>query len=384
LLADIRFGDADPRTALSALASAIVRAINVDKTSPLFRRFQTPGIPAEATQNLTISEAVNGLTRSGLIGRILNDGRSPGPLCGATDIDTIQRARKVLNAYFEKLRSAANTRWECGGTSSYIAINPGIRAHLALIAEIVAYLTRTKNLDFYMLDEEKFASHVAETAQPVFEFTRTATDEQIRNKFSRKFGEAGLRDYLFNLFELVHGQYDDFGSSDFRNWITQRASNKVEEASRIILHVCEAVHNFTIKTLKSVYGSQRLPSGEEAFWENGVPSKRVRDKAYSRQQEDESGKRMPKEAYLDISDLIEVVKEKENWPHFESIFNLPQPGEQRGRKHYLSWMNKLNELRRVAAHKNEYRTYKDVDYEFVDWLKAQLDQKLQLELSADA
>ena len=34
LLADLRLGDSDPKTAISALASAIVRAINTDKTSP--------------------------------------------------------------------------------------------------------------------------------------------------------------------------------------------------------------------------------------------------------------------------------------------------------------------------------------------------------------
>lgn len=61
LLADLRMGDSDPATALSALASAIVRKCNNDKTSPLFRRFGSHGVPPEATQNLTISEFVNGL-----------------------------------------------------------------------------------------------------------------------------------------------------------------------------------------------------------------------------------------------------------------------------------------------------------------------------------
>ena len=71
LLADIRMGDSDPSTALSALGSAVVRSLNVDKTSPLSRRFSIPGVPPEPAQNLTISEAVNGLRRSGLIGRIV-------------------------------------------------------------------------------------------------------------------------------------------------------------------------------------------------------------------------------------------------------------------------------------------------------------------------
>src|SRR5690606_16605577 len=106
LLADLRLGDSDAKTALSALASAIARSINNDKTSPLFRRFATPGIPPEPSQNLTISEWVNGMTRSGLVGRIVDSRLIPGPMSARTDEETVERARKILNNYFDGLRAA--------------------------------------------------------------------------------------------------------------------------------------------------------------------------------------------------------------------------------------------------------------------------------------
>lgn len=37
----------------------------------------------------------------------------------------------------------------------------------------------------------------------------------------------------------------------------------------------------------------------------------------------------------------------------------------------------MNDLRRIAAHKNEDREYKDDDIEFVDWLGSNLLPKLE-------
>lgn len=146
LLADIRMGDSDPLTALSALASAVVRELNTDKSSPLTQRFAKPDVPAEPSQNLTISETVNGLRRSGLIGKVAGKTLAPGSLSDETDEKTVARATKVLCAYFEEVREANPQRWE-GGKNEFIATNPGIRAHLSVIAEVVSYLTHKKSLD---------------------------------------------------------------------------------------------------------------------------------------------------------------------------------------------------------------------------------------------
>jgi DNA sulfur modification protein DndB len=43
----------------------------------------------------------------------------------------------------------------------------------------------------------------------------------------------------------------------------------------------------------------------------------------------------------------------------------------------LEWMEKLNEVRRVAAHKTNMRNYQPADYEFIDWLKQNLHPRLE-------
>ena len=99
---------------------------------------------------------MKGLRRSGLLGKVVGKNRLPGSLCGLTDDKTIERARQILNRYFEAVYDANPARWE--DSDSYICINPAIRAHLAIIAETVDYLTHKKSKDFSTISEAEYAT----------------------------------------------------------------------------------------------------------------------------------------------------------------------------------------------------------------------------------
>ncbi len=334
LLADIRLGDSDPSTALSALGSAVIRKLNTDITSPLVRRFALPDVPPEPNQNLTMSEAVNGLRRSSLIGKVVGRALVPGSLSGPVDVETVERASKVLKIYFEALRVANPLKWEAG-RDAYIATNPGFRAHLNIIAEIESYLTHKKSLDFDLMKEEEFADYIVDFTGPIFSFIRNASDEDIRSRFSRKFGEGGVKEYTYRLMEILVETHIDFGPDDFRRWMEQSASEKVDEINNFLMKFSERLINFVIDTLKKVHGTNRLPSDEPAYWEIGVESERIRRNAFEAQQRDKT-RRSRKEAYLNVIDLSEIVKQKNNWAHFEHVFQNPSPVDRKGQKYYLS------------------------------------------------
>lgn len=374
LLADIRMGDSDPSTALSALGSAVVRSLNTDITSPLFRRFALPDVPPEPNQNLTMSEAVNGLRRSALIGKVVDRTLVRGSLSGMVDEETVKRASKVLKVYFEALRLANPERWEIG-REAYIATNPGFRAHLNVIAEIKSYLTHKKSLDFDLMDEEDFAHNLVDFAKPIFSFIKEASDEDIRKRFSRKFGEGGVKEYTYRLMEVLANTHDDFGPEEFRQWMEQSASEKIDEINKFLMKLSERLTDYVISTLKKIHGTHRLASDELAYWEIGVESERIRRKAFDAQQQDKT-RRSRIEAYLNIVDLAEIVKQKNNWDHFEHVFKNPRPGDRRGQKYYLGWVNKFSELRNIAAHKNQLRTYTEEDLDFVEWLRTEVDPKI--------
>jgi DGQHR domain-containing protein len=283
LLADIQMGADDPKIALRALASAVIRSLNSDNTSPFFRRFSLPGVPPEPSQNLTISEAFNGLNRSTLLGKLLNGVIVPGPFSAATDHTTITRARKLINGYFEQLRQANPERWEIGRTA-YICTNPGIRAHLTLVNEIVKYIQYKRDIDFQTLKDQDIIECVTEIAKPVFDYVRDAKDEQISASFSRKFGEGGVKEYLFNMCELVKVKYDDFGSDEFKEYLERKDDDRVSEADHLIINLTNDITNHVISVLKKIHGTHHMSSGDSAYWELGIESRSAKEKAYKKQQ----------------------------------------------------------------------------------------------------
>lgn len=374
LFADIRMGDSDPSTALSALASAIARALDTDKTSPLVRRFAVPGMPSEPMQNLTISEVVKGLRRSGLIGKLAGKTLVPGPLSGATDEDTVMRASTVLSAYFEEVRRANPKRWE-GGKDEFVAVNPGIRAHLLLIAEVVTYLTHKRSLEFDLMNSEGFSNHINNFCQPLFNFIQTAPDDVIKAQFSRRFGEGGVKEYSYYLMQVLAEKNPDFGSEEFQRWRQQDSSDEIDEVNSFLMKLAERMTDHVINTLKRVHGTELLGSGDPAYWEVGVESERIRKNAFTKQQREDKDRRKPKEAYLDVVDLAEIVRQPNNWDNFEHVFRNPRPDERPGQKYYLGWIDTFNKLRNIAAHKNQFKTYTEEDLQFVKWLKKEVSPK---------
>lgn len=375
LLADLRLGDDDPKTAVSALGSAVVRQLDRDKTSSLFRRFKVDGVTPEPQQNLTVSEVVKGLSQAQLLGRALKTARLPGPLAASTDEKSILRASKILSGYFSAIEAAHPSRW-AAGNKAYISTNPGVRAHLQLISEVIDFQKAQHSLDFATMKIEDVVTQLTNFVRPVTNLLRDATDKEIEDLFSRKFGEGGVKEYRFNLINIIHEENSIFGPEEFRRWKEQGESMEIDDMNIFILALAERFTNYTIEKLKSVHGTHMMASGEPAYFELGVQSPKVRESCFRSQQSDDPERRREKIAYLDLLNIREIVKEKNNWDHFEHVFNNARPGERRGAKYYLDWMHHFNALRKIAAHKNQARTYKEEDLEFVEWLRTDVDPKV--------
>lgn len=375
LQADLKWGSEDAKERVVALASALVKSFNSDPTSPFFQRFITQGVAPKENQNLTIPEVVNGLVRANLLGK---SGKTyaVGYLSAETDDETILRTKKILNSYFGLLRDANPGRWE-SGKASYICVNPGIRAHLLLIAETIRYLqSKDSSFDPQCDSEVDIMKRLEKIATPVFSFVRNATDAVVSDKFSRKFGEGGVKEYFFNLCEIVRAKIGDFGSDEFVDHLNRRADQRVSETNESIVDLEKTIRDYVIRILKAKYGTDEMRSGEKEYWELGIESAKAKEDAYKAQQSTPVKNRLPKEAYLHLLDLMKIVRQKNNWQYFESVFNIPMPGE-KGKTYYLEWVEHLNELRRIPAHPSSLRTYDEDDYAFIDWLKREFFGRLE-------
>ncbi|MBI1265284.1 MAG: hypothetical protein GC187_11185 [Alphaproteobacteria bacterium] len=245
-----------------------------------------------------------------------------------------------------------------------------------MISEAIDFLKVKKALDFATIKESKAIEELVNFIEPVSKFISTASDKQILDLFSRKFGEGGVTEYRFNLINIIYSQNNSFAPHEFVRWKEQGESQEIEDMNYFILSLSERLTNFTIKTLKIVHGTHMLPSGEPAYFELGVQSPKVRENCFRNQQSDDSDRRREKIAYIDLLGIREVIKQKNNWDHFVSVFNNPRPEDSKGSKYYLDWLHHFNALRKIAAHKNQARTYKEEDLEFVEWLRTDVDPKV--------
>ena len=84
---------------------------------------------------------------------------------------------------------------------------------------------------------------------------------------------------------------------------------RINQAGRDIEDIQSAVSEICIETLKSVHGTQELPSGEKAYWEIGIENADIKQKAYQKQQSEPYAKRAPREAYIDFIDYIKIIKQ---------------------------------------------------------------------------
>lgn len=371
LQADLKIGSSDPREAISALASGLLRSLNADHSSPLFSRFAKPGIPPTGIQNLTVAEAVKGLIRSNLLGKAISKkSRVTGWFSAATDEETIKRSRKILNGYFRVLMDANHERW-LAGRSAYICVNPGIRAHFQLVSEILEHLSAKHVIDPQTAKPDQIVAKLTEFVEPIAEFMKTATEKQVEQRFARKFGEGGVLEYFYNLIDLLVKKHPTFGSDDYKKHRANEIDVRVGQAGRDVEDIQNAVAQICIATLKSVYGTDELASGEKAYWEIGIENADIKQKAYQKQQADPREKRALREAYIDFIDYVKIIKQPNNWPHLELIMSIPLPGE-KGKKYYLEWMEKINDLRRVTAHKSPFRTFAEGDFETISYIKNEI------------
>jgi len=345
-------------------------------SSPFFRRFGMPGLPVEDGQNLTISEVVNGINRAALLGRVDKKECLSGPFSTNNSEETIIRASKILIGYFDELRDANVERWEAGKTA-YISVNPGIRAHLQLISEVIKYTENKDGIVFNKLSIQENISRITSFCAPVYKYVESASDKDIEDSFSRKFGEGGVKEYTYKLYSLISQEKKDFGSEEFKIFEEQKNDIRVTESDRIVTELNGKIHDFVIRVLKDIHGDERIQSGDKAYWAYGIKSPSAKTKAVQKQLADPANKQLAPEAYLEILDLRDIIKQDNNWHVFEPIFNIMLNDERKGKKYYLKWLSDFNELRRIPAHKSSLRTYNEENYMLLDQIKTEVPKRME-------
>ena len=119
LQGELKWESQIPRERVKAVSARLINCLNADQGEPLYNRIAQQGIRATRETCLTIPALMDGLRRSGLIGRAILHGKNYelGVLCSDTDNKTLTWGPTTLNLFLDQLREANFGRWKSGARS---------------------------------------------------------------------------------------------------------------------------------------------------------------------------------------------------------------------------------------------------------------------------
>lgn len=368
---ELKWGSDKPTERIGAISARLIGRLNSDVGEALYGRVTQQGIKATEKTCLTVPAIKDGIRRSGLVGRaILNKKEyQPGALSDVDDSKTLERSRETLNLYFQAICDANTSQWEAG-RQGQICTNVSLQAYLQLLASMIEYMESNKGLEARELNPEELIAELEEYLDPILVYLSSAKPQDIEARFKVPFGSGGPREYYFRLCTIIREKFSDFAPEGMDEWLEERSEDKINEAEHKLKEINIYVQKTIFNILKREYGTEK-----DAYWNKGVTDKSIKQKAYGKALEDNEENPMPLENYLDFIEYKKIVENKQHWPLFKPFFDIPEPGE-KGKAKNLSWMFRINELRRIPAHPTESRHFKTADFEYIDFAHAEFMERL--------
>ncbi len=369
---ELKWESTVPSERIGAIAARLINSLNRDVGCPFYNRITQQGIPSTNKTCLTIPAIKDALRRSGLLGRAIQNNRNYelGPLCGATDTETLDKAWLALSTYFEHIREANLANWE-SGREGILCTNVAVQAYVILLGSLIKYWEGNVASEAKEMSAEEIISDIEQYIQPVLEFLKATNSETLAHTFKVPFGSTGPVEYYFRLCKIIKEKTPDFEPEGMTDWEAEQSEENIETADRKMKEIVVLIQLHLFDTLRKVYGSEN-----DAFLSKGVTDKNMLAEAFKRSLDDDMEKRMSLDHYFNVIDYKKIAEGKQNWPYVKAIFDIPEPGE-KGFAKNIKWMDRINELRRIAAHPSKDRGYKLEDLEFIDYIYTQLNEKIR-------
>ncbi len=362
LAADTKWGSDKPNERLQALNSKIFSTLGSRIDSPLYEKISASEMKQSPESPLTIASLTSALRRTNLLGTLKGSNIIPGPLSW-TDMNTsLDRSVRIISAYLKNFQEAMPEHWRIGSAlGGYLCTNGGITALLFVLKNIIDHIDKkaieNNTIRVVDLKTEEIIDEIHIYSQPVIDFFKMASPELILN-YRKKVGNSGHLDCSYGMMEQIHSKFPDFRNAGLENYLNETKSQSNEQAKIIVPKIQLIIANNIITTLKKEFGEK-----EDGWWLKGVP-RSIRLKVAERREDDPD--RPELEQSFDLIDYKQVILD--NWPLFGEKYSK----DKGSKKDKMSWMDKLNTIRRKVAHPERGRVTKD-ELEFLNnilnWLE---------------
>ncbi len=364
---ELKWGSSIPNERIGSIAARLINYLNIDVGEAFYNRITQQGMPSTSKTCLTIPALKDALRRSKLLGCALlnNTNYDLGALCGRTDNETLDRARSALNQYFGQIRNANFIEWE-SGRDGILCTNVSVQAYIMLLGALVKYWEANTAADAREMIVEDMMLEIEEYLQPIIDFLEANSATQLKTAFQVPFGSGGPPEYYYRLCKMIKTRYSDFNPDGLEQWEEEQSEERIQDADTKLKIIVSDIRKYIFDVFRIIHGEEK-----DAYWDKGVSDKTLKAEAYKRSLDYDVEDRLPLETYLEVVEMKKIVENKQNWPLFKKVFNIPEPGE-KGLAKNIKWMDRINEIRRIPAHPAKERHYKIEDFQYIDFVHSEL------------
>lgn len=363
LYAELHWDADDPTIRVRAIISKAIQDLDVDPESPLFQRIQTADVGKSLTRCISLTSLYGAIEKTEFHiakekhGHILEY----GPLWAGDNDATLKRTELILKRWLDTVRLAASEWWEKGADEGGgLAMNDGIIACINVLRSVFQHVSDRRLIQ---LDNEDLWEVIKKFAVALGEYLGSLS-EQERKAFRDLRGVQGQTRRTRNCQAAIRQKIPEFNPPGLDQFLQQEKAQTNIRAKEIIDHIERKLQEVVLEELRRECGED-----ESGWWMVGVP-KPVRIKV-SQRFEEEGGVRGGKEHYFDLIDYAKIALQ--NWQLFESILAYGKTGSKDRR---LSWLNFVNEKRKIVAHPSSAVTLTLDELgqleEYEKWLEGQI------------
>ncbi|GAG10041.1 unnamed protein product, partial [marine sediment metagenome] len=247
-----------------------------------------------------------------------------------------------------------------------LAMNDGVVSCIGVLRSVLHHLS-SAGRPLVEIHTEDLCTRIQRYGQVLGKYLATLTEEERRH-FRQLRGIQGQTRRMRQCQKAIRDEMPEFDPDGLDEFLEEEKAQTNERAREIIVRIERTLQEVVIEELKGRYGEDPAE-----WWTNGVP--RAVRVDVSRRYEEDNRKRGNEWSYLHLIQYKKIITQPENWDLFEPILAYGRSGN---RDRRTSWLDSLNEQRKVAFHASSGKSISIEDLEKLqeldEWLATQVGQ----------
>lgn len=340
LYAELHWDADNPIVRVRAIVSKAVQELDAEPDSALYERIQTADSEKDFQRCISLTSLYSALEKPGLHIAKEKQGHviEYGPFWAGNNDATLKRTTQILKQWFNTIRDESKEWWNLGAAEGGgLAMNDGVITCVNILRSVLAHVESGGEKLIHLSTDAAWLQ-LEPYARALGEYFGSLTTEQ-RKRFRELRGNQGQVRRTRQCQQAINSRFPAFDPPGLYEFMQLEKAQTNVRAKEIIDRIEVSLQNTLLEELRREFGS-----AESGWWILGVPQK-VRTKV-SQRFEEEDGKRGGKEYYFDLIDYRGIIMH--NWELLQPLFSFGKKNANKEKG--TSWLNTLNERRKVVAH----------------------------------